>query len=333
MQRWFALAGLLAALAPAAAQTPQNVAPRRLMFVVGGAFNRPFRNPAGVWYDVKQQEIFVADPGNHRIVILRDTGAAKAEFVHYAASAVPSGGAPTSSFPAGGEPSRIAVDSRGTIYVVDNMCPYLDVCDYRGRSTRRIYLRDHTAGAGRRAADTSDPQSDAEFKPTAVHVDGADNVFVATSSRIYQFSSRGALIRVMGGSGSAKTSFQAITGLWVDGEGLIFVTDARGTAVRMLSPFGEVLLAFGEHDSGFSNFSLPVGIAVDRRGAIWVADSLRHIVSAFKREDGKSVFLDYIGAYGDRPGAFAYPSAVFASTNGRLIVVDRVGARLQCFEL
>lgn len=83
---------------------------------------------------------------------------------------------------------------------------------------------------------------------------------------------------------------------------------------------------------GFTNFSLPAAIATDRNGVIWVADSLRHVVSAFRREGREVRFLDYIGAFGRRPGEFSYPAGLAASLSGRLVVVDRGGGRLQCFE-
>jgi hypothetical protein len=91
-----------------------------------------------------------------------------------------------------------------------------------------------------------------------------------------------------------------------------------------------VLLAFGEHDAGLNNFSLPVGVITDRRGYIWVADTLRHIVPIF---DPGGRFLDYIGTFGAGPGQFAFPSGIAANRDDRIVVLERVNARLQCFEL
>jgi tripartite motif-containing protein 2/3 len=104
----------------------------------------------------------------------------------------------------------------------------------------------------------------------------------------------------------------------------------QGTAIKVLTPEGEQFLAFGGQGTGFNNFSLPAGIITDRRGYLWVVDTLRHIVPIF---DVNGKFLDYIGAFGAGPGYFAFPSAIAASDDGKIVVLERVNRRLQCFEL
>ncbi|MCX6361099.1 MAG: NHL repeat-containing protein [Armatimonadetes bacterium] len=304
----------------------QGVVPKRLQFVVSRAFGRDFSSPSGVWFDSKHGEIYVADTGNHRIVILDDRGMPKAEIMRTVDR-------PGSSKPIPSEPSRIAVNSGGDMFVVDVLADYVDMCDYRGRSLRQISLRDYAEAAKRVGAAPSEPVSSLDLKATAVTVDSKDNVYIACRARIYVFSPAFKLLRAIGTKGSEPGQFTAITSLWVDAAGLIYVTDARALAVHVLAADGTVLVAFGQHDSGVTNFGLPIGITTDMRGNIWVADTLRHIVSVFRRTGNKVDYLDYIGTLGTRGGEFAYPSGLTASATGKMLVVDRVGGRVQCFEM
>jgi sugar lactone lactonase YvrE len=304
----------------------QGVVPKRLLFVVGRAFGKDFSGPSGVWYDAKHGEIYVADTGNHRLVVLDDRGMPKAELMRTVERA-------GSTKPIAGEPSRIAVNSGGDMFVVDVLADYVDMCDYRGRSLRQISLRDFAEAAKRVGAPANEPVSPLDLKATAVTVDSKDNIYIACRARIYVFSPTFKLLRAIGAKGSEPGQFTAITSLWVDAAGLIYVTDARALAVHVLAADGTVLVAFGQHDSGVTNFGLPIGITTDLRGNIWVADTLRHIVSVFRRTGNKVEYLDYIGTLGTRGGEFAYPSGLTASSTGRMLVVDRVGCRVQCFEM
>lgn len=304
---------LVATQAMAQSPAPESAAPRKLLFVTGTAFNRPFKEPSGVWYDTPHGEIYVADGGNHRVVVLDDRGLPKAEFKR---TVLKSG--TTTEVP--GEPSRIAVNSRGDIYIVDLLAQYVEVCDYRGRMLRRIELHDDSLPGG------------PVVKATAVAIDHRDNVYIASLTRVYVFDAQDRLLRTIGTKGTDPGQFTAITALWVDRNGRIYVTDFRGLAVHVLAADGTVITAFGQHDSGVTNFGLPVGICTDVRNNIWVVDTLRHIVSVFRTKGNSIEYLDHIGAYGATPGLFAFPMAVTGSDNGRLVVTDRVGGRVQCFE-
>jgi DNA-binding beta-propeller fold protein YncE len=309
-------------------QTPTptpDVAPKSLIFVANEAFNKRLKQPNGVWCDSVQKEIMVADTGNGRVVIFDESGKPKAAFDHLVKRDKKPNLVP-------GEPRRIAVNSRGDIYIVDSACDFVDVCDFRGRSLWQISLQ---GLPGPPPADTPVPKDSMvreDTKPCAVAVDYKDNIYVASASRIYLFNPQRQFVRSFGEKGSGPGKFLAITGLWVDTSGRIYVTDAQSLGVHILDAEGKPLAAFGEHDAGFTNFSLPISIVTDRRGYIWVADSLRHVVVAFRR-DGKNVtYLDYLGGpMGNRPGAFAYPSGLGFSWSGRLVVADRVGGRVQCF--
>ena len=318
---------ILVVASPALAQAParESAVPKRLVFSADEAFGRRLHGPTGVWCDTQHHEILVADTGNHRIVVFDEEGRPKAEIVHRVKI---SPDAP----PAEGQPRSVATDSAGDLFVADNLTQYVDVCDYRGRSIQRIDLRkclQQAAAPGARPATIKDE----EVKPVAVTVDYRDNLYVATSCRIFTFDARGDFRRVLGGLGKEPGTFQAITGLWVDTSGKIYVTDGQSWAVQVLTPEGHSIVAFGQHEEGLMDFTLPIAIATDRRGHLWVADALRHIASVFELQGSQVKFLDYIGTFGVGPGKFSYPSGLSASLNGYLAVVDRVGGRLQYFQM
>ncbi|MCL5283612.1 MAG: 6-bladed beta-propeller [Armatimonadetes bacterium] len=169
-------------------------------------------------------------------------------------------------------------------------------------------------------------------KPTAVAVDYLNNVYIACPNRILVFDSKGKFRKVIGNTGIGPGQFTAITDIWVDTAQRIYVTDAQSLGVQILSPKGKLLLGFGTHNAGVTNFSLPTAICTDRRGDIWVVDTLRQIISAFRRHGDQVEYLDSMGGFGVQPGEVAFPSAIGADWNGRLIIVDRVGGRVQCFD-
>ncbi len=314
------IAASQAALLAQNSQSP--VVPKRLIFATSSAFNLLFRNPAGVWCDAAHREILVADTGNHRVVILDEHGIPTYQFVHQVT---------LEGQTQNGEPRSIAVSSKGTIYIVDNLCNTVDVCDYRGDTIGHIdparYLAKTASGeTGSKAAQAM------ISKPTAVAVDYLDNVYIACPNRILIFNSKGKFRKVMGKTGIGPGEFTAITDIWVDTAGRIYITDAQSLAVQILSPDGKLLLGFGTHNAGVTNFSLPAAICTDRRGDIWLVDTLRQVISAFQRNGDQVVYLDSMGGFGVRPGEVAFPSAIGADWNGRLIIVDRVGGRVQCFD-
>ena len=298
----------------------EKVAPERLLFIVHEAFGKRFKTPRGVFYDSHHDEILVADTGNARIVVLDGTdGYPKAAFTHWVWRI----GESEASL---GEPRSIAVNSLGDIFIVGNLCDYVEVCDFRGSHLTEVRIEDYML----QSVEASAQFIGKTLAPNAVAVDSEDNLYIAASRWIFIFDRELEFQRQLSREGNVPIEFDPIADLWVDEFGKIFVASVQGFGVRALSPKGEELLAFGEHDAGLQNFSLPIGIITDRRGYIWVADALRHIVSIF---DSDGNFLDYIGAFGQGPGWFAFPSGLAASDDGKIVVLERVNARLQCFEL
>jgi sugar lactone lactonase YvrE len=147
-------------------------------------------------------------------------------------------------------------------------------------------------------------------------------------------------------SGRLKTSFGAGIfvfphGIHVDGDGNVWVTDARGKEgkghqVFKFTPEGKLLLSLGKAGvagEGPDTFNQPSDVAVGANGDIFVADghdedSNARIVKFSK--DGK--FIKASGKRGSAAGEFDTPHGLAFDSRGRLFVADRGNNRIQIFD-
>ena len=153
-------------------------------------------------------------------------------------------------------------------------------------------------------------------------------------------------IRLYDGSGMLLRAFGAGLfawphGLYVDAEGNIWVTDARGGAgkghqVVKMSATGVVLMRLGEAGTpgnDATHFNGPTAVVVARNGDIFVADgheadSNNRIVKLAR--DG--TFITSWGGSGSLFGQFLVPHALALDSRGRLFVADRDNNRIQIFD-
>ena len=134
-------------------------------------------------------------------------------------------------------------------------------------------------------------------------------------------------------------------GMFVDGEGNIWVADAVGYAavpdgwghvVYKFGPDGELLMTLGtkgEAGAGADHFTKPSDILVAPNGDIFVADG--HDAGGNNRivkfsSDG--TFLMEWGSTGGENGEFRDPHALAMDSQGRLFVGDRGNSRIQIFD-
>ena len=284
--------------------------------IYGWSKSEQFRTPGGVYFNPRRSEIYVADSGNHQLLIFNQLGTPLAKIRHYVDSDRTGESRP-------GQPKRVAVNSKGDILLVDSLANYLDVMDYRGKSIERIYPAD-VLGLKRDAVSCS-----------AVAVDASDNVYLATSGddvTILVLDRKGKLVRRIGKKGAGNGMFQSVTSMWIAADGKIYVTDARGEpSVQVFSSEGAFLLGFGAHSNGPNNFSLPEGITTDDLGNIYVIDGLRHWIGAFTP---KGEFITRLGGgFGNEIGDLAYPTSIASDGKRTIFTTEKVGARLQGFKL
>jgi sugar lactone lactonase YvrE len=130
-------------------------------------------------------------------------------------------------------------------------------------------------------------------------------------------------------------------GLGVDGDGNVWVTDARagngkGETATKFSPDGKVLMTLGK--AGVAGdapgmLNTPSDVLVAPNGDVFVADghgdNTNDRIVKFSK-DGK--FITAWGHHGSGPGEFNVPHALAMDSAGRLFVGDRSNSRVEIFD-
>lgn len=130
-------------------------------------------------------------------------------------------------------------------------------------------------------------------------------------------------------------------GLYVDHDGNVWVTDARGKGgkghqVFKFSPDGKLLLTLGKAGvtgDGPDAFNSPSDVLVAPNGDVFVADGHGGDTNArivkFSRD---GTFIKAWGKKGAGPGEFNVPHTLAMDASGRLFVGDRANNRIQIFD-
>lgn len=291
----------LSAWSPARAETAEVVYES-----IGTAPGARYSRPLGIFHDASRDECYVADTGNHQIVVCDGNGMPVHRFYHHVTK---------DGDLVLGEPKSVVVDGSGRIFVADALASYLDVLDPLGRRITTIDPPTDGCGAAER------------FEFLALGPRGVYATLSCSKRRVAVIAG----LEVVETVALAWTMDEppCITGIAVDESERIFVTDPCATVmVQVYEADGRFVRGFGKHDSGWENFSYPSGIALMRDGTMWIADTVRQVASMFTPE-GK--FVAFVGGKGSGPGAFEYPSGLATDGESRLFVVERGGERYQCF--
>jgi len=300
---------VLSALLPGAVFGESRI---RIPFTIYGVdAGRQFITPRGLCFDKSQDEILVADPGNHRVMIFDAEGWPKYEFLHWIERA---------GERIQGEPGALAVAPEGNIFIIDQLSPDLFIVNFRGQTLRIIQPGELCPGS-----------NEVILAPCLAvgpegHVYAVCKIF--EDHQLIKLTSTGEVVEqvFLGQPGE----LMQVTGLAVDDQ-RIYISDLSAVScVQVFDRQGRRELAFGVHDTGMGNFSFPAAIAVNSDGQIWVVDQIRQIVNHF---DSEGKFLGYLGGQGVGPGSMSYPCAVAVDRTDRVMVLEKVGRRVQAFDL
>ena len=214
-------------------------------------------------------------------------------------------------------PSGIAVDGTGNVYVIDTNNNRVQ--KFRGDGT--FLLSWGALGSG-----------NGQFQfPRGIAIDPAGNVVVADSdnNRVQKFTSTGSYITQWGTAGSGNGQFQQPRAIATDAAGFIFVTEDAFTTKRVqkFNSTGVYVSQWGAPGSGNGQFASPRGIAVDDSGYVYISDTLNNRVQKFTNS---GAFVTKWGANGSGTGQFVFPIGVTAR-NGQIFVVDQNNNRVQQF--
>ena len=244
------------------------------------------------------------------------------------------------------EPSGVAVDGAGNVYVTDNGNACIRKITPAGVVTT-------LAGSPPRGYANGTGAAAKFFWPNDAAVDGAGSVYVADSgnNRIRKISPEGAVTTFAGsawgnadGAGTAA-QFAGPQDVAIDSAGNLYVADPDNHRIRKITPEGVVSTLAGGGDTGRdkggyadgtgteARFNFPRGVAVDGAGNVYVADTRNHRIRTISPEgvvttlagSGKPGFADGRGT----AAQFNEPLRVALDRAGNLYVADHNNNRIR----
>ena len=237
------------------------------------------------------------------------------------------------------QPSGIAVDASGNVYVADSSNSTIRKITPAGVVTTfasTAPANGSADGAGRMAGFSS---------PTGVAVDASGNVYVADTGNntIRKITSAAVVTTLAGtagtfgsadGTGSAAT-FSNPYGVAVDASGNVYVADPGNSTIRKITSAGVVTTLAGTagvlgHADGIgsaASFSDPYGVAVDVSGNVYVSDSGNNTIRKITPAGVVTTLAGTAGVRGSADGtgsaaSFSYPYGVAVDASGNVYVTD-----------
>ncbi len=137
------------------------------------------------------------------------------------------------------------------------------------------------------------------------------------------------VISSIGGRGEGQGQFTWPSGVAIDSESNVYVTDAWTDRVSVFSRDGTFLRTFGESGNGSGQFRRPSGIAIDVEDNILVVDTHNHRV---QKLSGDGRFISEWGVRGTGEGEFNSPWGITTDSDGFIYVADHKNHRIQKFD-
>jgi len=298
-----------------------------------------FDNPRGVAVD-SLGNIYVADERNNLIRKISPERVVST----FAGSGTPGSENGTGRDAQFNNPSGVAVDTSGNIYVADSG-------NHQIRKITPGRVVSTIAGSGTEGS-ANGAGTAAQFRePAGVAVDTSGNIYVA-DARNHQIRkiSPEKVVSTLAGSGTAgsvdeageRAGFDWPTGVAVDTLGNIYVAGNIGHRIRKITPAGEVSTlaggaeGFADRTGTKAQFDNPKSVAVDTLGNIYVADSDNLRIRKITPEGVVSTLAGSETA-GSKNGAgraaqFNNPTGVAVDTLGNIYVADRNNNRIRKIE-
>ncbi|MBN2773592.1 MAG: T9SS type A sorting domain-containing protein, partial [Prolixibacteraceae bacterium] len=193
------------------------------------------------------------------------------------------------------------------------------------------------------------PVSSAMFwGPSSVVIDKSGNLFVAefNNHRIRKITPEG-LVSTIAGSGVAGyfdstgiyAQFNHPSGIAVDDEGNIYVSEEANHSIRKILPDGSVSTLAGDGLAGFKDstgiyaqFNTPQGIDVDSAGNVYVADYSNNRIRKITKDGIVTTIAGEISGFYDGSVEFAQfrgPADIAIDKDGNILVCDSRNHRIR----
>ncbi len=129
-------------------------------------------------------------------------------------------------------------------------------------------------------------------------------------------------------TGSANHRIQMPTGVAVNRQGNVYITNLENAKILIFNPSGDYIGEIGKKGAGQGQFGLPWDVVIDSRDNIYVVDLAFHRVQKF---DADHNFVLEFGAKGDAEGQFDTPFALAVDKQDNIYVLDTGNSRVQVF--
>jgi serine/threonine-protein kinase len=242
----------------------------------GTGINASFYQPTGVAADASGN-IYVADFRNNLIRKISPGGVVTI----FAGSGVQGSANGTGVYASFYQPTSVAADASGNIYVADDGNHLIREISPAGVVTT-------LAGSGVQGSANGTGIAASFSYPQGVAVDASGNVYVADygNNMVREITQAGVVTTLAGSSTPGSTNgistvalFNEPTGVAVDAHGNVYVADYGNDLIREITPAGVVTTLAGSGTPGSVNgtgaaaaFNQPTGVAVDAKGNVYVAD-------------------------------------------------------------
>ena len=282
--------------------------------------------------------IYIADSGNNRI---RKISNGTITTVAGNGTAGYTGDNGTATAAELNNPTGVAVDSAGNIYIADANNNVVRQVNTSGKITTLV--GDNGAGAGY-SGDTGNANQAQLNIPTAVAIDSSGNLYIADSANnVVRVVAAGTINTVSATSGTVVHP----DGLAVDAAGNLYVADTDDRRVIKVSN-GVFSVLAGTEAVGFTGddgpalnaeFDDPFGVAVDAAGYIYIADTFNGRIRKIGLDGTVSTiagtgYPSYYGDGGQATSATLYfPHDVAVDSSGNVYIADTVNHAIRMLQL
>jgi len=294
-----------------------------------------FNYPTGVAVEIAGN-LYVADYGNQTIRKVTAAGAVTNVAGMAGVSGYTNGTGSAARF---NQPSGVAVDGNGNVYIAD-----YGNCLIRKMTSAAVVT--NFAGKAGGLGTNDGTGSTARFNyPAGVAVDTNNNVYVADLANhiVRKITQAGVVATLAGlagstgvnnGTGSAAR-FNTPTGIAVDTNGTVYVADTYNQTIRKITPAASVSTFAGSASvSGTNNgtgtaarFNYPFALVVGTNSTVYVADTYNHTVRKITPAGAVTTLAGSPTLFGTNDGVgsaarFYYPQGIAADNLGNVYVAD-----------
>jgi len=224
------------------------------------------------------------------------------------------------------QPTGIASDSEGYLYIVDPEKQRLIKIERNGRFVKEFHYNKRCWGGSR---DLCIPYGVTVSQDGFIYVvDIGSSWYPSIHNCIHKFDRNGNFLDTWAHCGSGTVlGLNRPLGIAAGKDGYVYVADTDSHRVVKLDSKGTFISTWGSKGSGPGQFIYPQGIAADDSGNIYVTDTedlyypneSSHRVQKF---DWDGNFITQWGGYGTDDGLFMAPSGIVVSSDGYVYVSD-----------